>query len=184
MHYSTWFSKPIRWLETFTSMWLSGEQRTPAVTLEAFDVTAYLDGVAGRDAEVAQWSQATLDKLGTVSTAPSSPIAGSGNTGLHSEPAIPCVFDAVQNALHHRRRGLDSSKHCFFASRHDRRRDSTRKLQDPDFQDTATGQLFFPAYMYLYDVVHEAEIERRLKESRRACTDRATLPRCPHPGHF
>ena len=37
------------------------------------------------------------------------------------------------------------------------------KLQDPDFQDTATGQLFFPAYMYLYDVAHEAEIERRLQ---------------------
>lgn len=36
------------------------------------------------------------------------------------------------------------------------------KLQDPDFQDTATGQLFFPAYMYLYDVAQEAEIERRL----------------------
>lgn len=37
------------------------------------------------------------------------------------------------------------------------------KLQDPDFQDTATGQLFFPAYMYLYDVEREAEIERRLQ---------------------
>ena len=32
-------------------------------SLEAFDVTAYLDGVAGRDEEVAKWSQATLDKL-------------------------------------------------------------------------------------------------------------------------
>ena len=39
-------------------------QRTSG-TLAAFDVTAYLDGVAGRDAEVAQWSQATLDKLGS-----------------------------------------------------------------------------------------------------------------------
>ena len=37
------------------------------------------------------------------------------------------------------------------------------KLQNPDFQDTATGQLFFPAYMYLYNVEREAEIERRLR---------------------
>ena len=38
------------------------KQRTSG-SLEAFDVTAYLDGVAGRDEEVAKWSQATLDKL-------------------------------------------------------------------------------------------------------------------------
>lgn len=31
--------------------------------LAAFDVTAYLDSVAGRDEEVAKWSQVTLDKL-------------------------------------------------------------------------------------------------------------------------
>lgn len=31
--------------------------------LGSFDVTAYMDGVAGRDDEVATWSQATLDKL-------------------------------------------------------------------------------------------------------------------------
>ena len=31
--------------------------------MAAFDVTAYLDGIAGRDEDVAQWSQGTLDKL-------------------------------------------------------------------------------------------------------------------------
>lgn len=37
-------------------------QRTSG-TMAAFDVTAYLDGVAGRNADVTKWSQATLDKL-------------------------------------------------------------------------------------------------------------------------
>ena len=38
------------------------KQRTSG-TMAAFDVTAYLDGIAGRDEDVAQWSQGTLDKL-------------------------------------------------------------------------------------------------------------------------
>lgn len=38
------------------------KQRTSG-TMAAFDVTAYLDGVAGRDKDVAEWSQGTLDKL-------------------------------------------------------------------------------------------------------------------------
>lgn len=37
------------------------------------------------------------------------------------------------------------------------------KLQDPDFQDPETGGLFFPVYMYLYNVAEEAEVERRLQ---------------------
>lgn len=38
------------------------KQRTSG-TMAAFDVTAYLDVVAGRDKDVAEWSQGTLDKL-------------------------------------------------------------------------------------------------------------------------
>lgn len=36
------------------------------------------------------------------------------------------------------------------------------QLADPDFQDYETGNLFFPAYMYLYDPEKEYEIEAEI----------------------
>lgn len=37
-----------------------------------------------------------------------------------------------------------------------------KKLSDKDFQDHATGNLFFPAYMYMYDPVKEYEVENEI----------------------
>ena len=36
------------------------------------------------------------------------------------------------------------------------------KLSDKDFQDHTTGNLFFPAYMYMYDPVKEYEVEKEI----------------------
>ena len=36
------------------------------------------------------------------------------------------------------------------------------KLSNKDFQDHATGNLFFPAYMYMYDPTREYEIENEI----------------------
>ena len=36
------------------------------------------------------------------------------------------------------------------------------KLSDKDFQDHATGNLFFPAYMYMYDPLKEYEVENEI----------------------
>jgi len=36
------------------------------------------------------------------------------------------------------------------------------KLSNKDFQDHATGNLFFPAYMYMYDATKEYEIENEI----------------------
>jgi len=38
------------------------------------------------------------------------------------------------------------------------------RLEDKEFQEYTTGQLFFPAYMYMYDAKKEAEIEREIAE--------------------
>ena len=38
------------------------------------------------------------------------------------------------------------------------------RLADKDFQEYTTGQLFFPAYMYMYDAKKEAEIEREIQD--------------------
>lgn len=37
-----------------------------------------------------------------------------------------------------------------------------KKLSNKDFQDPATGYLFFPAYMYMYDPTKEYEIENEI----------------------
>ena len=36
------------------------------------------------------------------------------------------------------------------------------QLSDKDFQDHQTGNLFFPAYMYMYDATKEYEIDREI----------------------
>jgi len=38
------------------------------------------------------------------------------------------------------------------------------KLADKDFQEYTTGQLFFPAYMYMYDAKREREIEHEIAD--------------------
>lgn len=40
------------------------------------------------------------------------------------------------------------------------------KLSDKDFQDYLTGNLFFPAYMYIYDPEKEYEIDREILNIR------------------
>lgn len=37
-----------------------------------------------------------------------------------------------------------------------------KQLSDKDFQDHQTGNLFFPAYMYMYDATKEYEIDREI----------------------
>ncbi len=36
------------------------------------------------------------------------------------------------------------------------------QLADKDFQDHETGNLFFPAYMYMYDAQKEYEIDKEI----------------------
>jgi len=45
------------------------------------------------------------------------------------------------------------------------------QLADKDFQDHSTGDLFFPAYMYMYDPTKEYEIDNEILDIKTLVSD-------------